>query len=559
MQANGFPIQINTTNRKKVNDMTENENNRINGSAENNGKVISDLETLSHKYGLSFNASSYKTPDTDNDTPVSTISQSSPYTAQPRNNRPAGVPVTSFNPETAFGSIKLVYQNGENSPSGPEGRRLIYSEPETESIAEKRKRNRSAKGSQGFGAQPYVRHVASSENAMRRDDADAFRREYEVKKSNNETNRESANTVVPRTSARLVATNNNENSDRPVFQHYELTAGEKAGRFFRSFIPWKGDGAKEIARKIIMNISAVLVVLCFVYFIDNYIQHQDKIENNQEIIEMQTNAPTDNLEQRWAEIKAKYPDVDFPEGMNIKYAELYAQNQDFVGWLKIDNTNIDTPIVQSKLDSEGNGNDEFYLRRNFYKEDDKYGNPFLDSYNAGSELDTNNIIYGHNMTDGLSFAQLEKYYTVDGFKESPIIRYSTLYKDYYFKVYAVFVTNGSHAGDNNYLFDYTITNFTGEENFGTFIEAIDERKLYDTGVDITPSDKILTLSTCSYEIKANQMGRLAVVGRLVREGESTAVDTSLVTVNPNPRYPQIWYDEHGMSNPYRDAFQWIPQ
>ena len=538
--------------------MAENDTNRIDNSAEKNNNVISDLEALSHKYGLSFNSDVYKTLTDDSNSPVSPVSRDNPYNAQPRNTRPAGVPVTTFNPDTAFGSIKLVYQNGEDSPTGPEGRRLIYSEPEPVSIAEKRKRNRSAKGSQGFGAQPYVKHVASSETAMRRDDADIFRREYEEKKNNNEINREPQNTVVPRTSARLVA-KNYDDDERPVFQHYELTAGEKVGRFFRSFIPWKGDAAKEVVRKIIMDVSAVLVILCFGYFIDNYIQHQDKLENNQQIIEMQTNPPTDNIEQRWAEIRAKYPDIDFPEGMNIKYAELYAQNQDFVGWLKIDNTNIDTPVVQKKADENGNVDEEYYLHRNFYQLDDKYGNPFLDGYNTGSELDSNTVIYGHNMTDGLSFAQLEKYYNIEGFKESPIIRYSTLYKDYYFKVYAVFITNGYHSGDNNYLFDYTITRFTGEENFGTFIEAINERKLYDTGVDINPSDKIITLSTCSYEIKQNQMGRLAVVGRLVREGESTSVDTSLVTENPSPRYPQIWYDEHGMANPYKDAFQWIPQ
>ena len=536
--------------------MAENETNRINDSAEKNNDVISNLEALSHKYGLSFSSDVYKSITENNTTPVSQdVSAKTPSV----NSRPAGVPVNTFNPETAFGSIKLVYQNDENSPSGPEGRRLIYSEPEPVSIAEKRKRNRSAKGSQGFGAQPYVKHVASSESAMRRDDADIFRREYEEKKNNNETNKETQNTVVPRTSARLVAKNYNYD-EGPVFQHYELTAGEKAGRFFRSFIPWKGDGAKEVIRKLIMDISAVLVIICFGYFIDNYIQHQDKLENNQQIIEMQTNpAPTDNLEQRWAEIRAKYPDITFPEGMNIKYAELYAQNQDFVGWLKIDNTNIDTPVVQKKVDENGEGDEEYYLHRNFYKKEDKYGNPFLDSYNTGSELDSNNVIYGHNMTDGLSFAQLEKYYTVDGFKESPIIRYSTLYNDYYFKVYAVFITNGYHSGDNNYLFDYTMTRFTGEENFGTFIEAIDERKLYDTGVDINPTDTLITLSTCSYEIKQNQMGRLAVIGRLVRPGESTAVDTSLVTENPSPRYPQIWYDEHNLPNPYKDAFQWIPQ
>lgn len=562
-QANGFLIQIDKQLRKKMNDMAENETNRISGGAGENNDVISNLEALSKKYGLSFDASAYKSPTDGSQYSLAQAKNSEKTYTPPKNNMPAGVPRVTFDPDTAIGSVRLVYTNGADAPSGPEGRRIIYSEPETETIAEKRMRNRAAqrsvKGSAGFGSQPYVRHVASSDTAMLRDDADKFTREYEEKKLNNETNKETEHTSVPRTSARLVATNTDaKKTETASFQHYEPTAGEKIGRFFKSFIPWKGDGAKEVARKLIMDLSAVLVVLCFVYFVDNYIQHQDKLEKNKEIVEMQTDAPTDNLEARWAEIKARYPDVNFPEGMNIKYAELYAKNQDLVGWLKIDGTNIDTPIVQSALTEDGE-NDEFYLKRNFYKKDDKYGNPFLDSYNTGSELDTNNVIYGHNMTDGLSFAQLEKYYTPDGFRESPVIRYSTIYKDYYFKVYAVIITNGYHSGDNNYLFDYTITRFTGEENFSTFIEAIDERKLYDTGVDINTRDKIITLSTCSYEIKQNQMGRLAVIGRLVRDGESTAVDTSKVTENPNPRYPQIWYDEHGLQNPYKDAFQWIPE
>lgn len=542
-------------------DMAENETNKINGSADGNPDVISNLEVLSKKYGLSFDSSAYKSSSAASHySPVQTQSSEPVYTP-PRNNTPAGVPKSSFDLNTALGSVKLVYTNGADAPSGPEGRRIIYSEPETETIAEKRMRNRvaqrSSKGAAGFGSQPYVRHVASSDAAMQRDDADMFARQYEENKSRNETNKESDPTTVPRTSARLVASNADK-AQAPVFQHYEPTAGEKAGRFFKSFIPWKGDSAKEVFRKLIMNISAILVICCFAYFVDNYIQHQDKIENNQQIVEMQTNAPTENLEARWAEIRAKYPDIEFPEGMNIKYAELYAQNQDLVGWLKIDNTNIDTPIVQSGLTEDGKST-EFYLYRDFYKKDDKYGNPFLDSFNTGAELDSNNVIYGHNMTDGLSFAQLEKYHTIEGFKESPIIKYSTIYKDYYFKVYAVFITNGYHSGDNGYLFDYTMTRFTGEENFGTFIEAIDERKLYDTGVDIRPDDKLITLSTCSYEIKQNQMGRLAVVGRLVRAGESTEIDTSKATVNPSPRYPQVWYDEHNMANPYKDAFQWIPE
>ena len=104
-----------------------------------------------------------------------------------------------------------------------------------------------------------------------------------------------------------------------------------------------------------------------------------------------------------------------------------------------------------------------------------------------------------------------------------------------------------------------MSHFPSAENFEKFIQAIDERKLYDTGVDITKGDKLITLSTCSYEIKKTDMGRLAVVGRLVRPGEDISVDTSKAVANENIRYPQVWYDEHNMKNPYIDAYQWIPE
>ena len=76
---------------------------------------------------------------------------------------------------------------------------------------------------------------------------------------------------------------------------------------------------------------------------------------------------------------------------------------------------------------------------------------------------------------------------------------------------------------------------------------------------INKNDKLITLSTCSYEIKQGEMGRLAVIGRLVREGESISVDTSKAVLNENVRYPQIWYDEHNMRNPFAGAYQWIPE
>lgn len=535
--------------------MTDFDNNKPTGTSDNGSGIISDLDALSKKYGISSEVSASGS---------GAVNTGSPRAySPPKNNHPARTPRIVYDSNSPGSGVRIVYGDEETMPKGPEGRRVIYSESESESIAEKRRRNaqRSAKGSQGFGSQPYVRHVASSPTAMQRDDEETFSRTYKTKKENEpETKTATADSPIKESKGRLVATNPDyEEKKNSVHMHYEKTAGEKVASFFKAFIPWKGDSAKEVFRKIIMNVSAILVLLCFGYFIDNYIQHQEELQKQEEIKNNIPEAETvDDLEARWAEKKAMYPDVDFPEGMNIKWADLYAKNQDLIGWLKIDNTNIDSAVMHTPSDKDKT-NEDFYLRRNFYKKDDKYGTPYLDKFNTGKSLDSNNTIYGHNMMDGLSFAQLEKYYTIDGFKQSPIIKYSTIYEDYYFKVYAAFITNGYPSGDNNYLFNYNISHFPSDANFEKFIEAIDERKLYDTGVDINKDDKLLTLSTCSYEIEKTDMGRLAVVGRLVRPGESISVDTSKAVANDNIRYPQIWYDEHNMRNPYANSYQWIPE
>lgn len=537
--------------------MAEFDKDKSAADSDKNNDIISDLEVLSKKYDIAFDPTRYKSPSQNSHySPLDKNADISMIYNPPRNNHPARTPKIVYDSSAASNGVKIVYENTANTPQGPQGKRVIYMEEEVEPIAEKRRRNaanapqKTVKGSQGFGSQPYVRHVASSESAVKRDDAQAFSKAYEKKKTEPTENTNETETSITG-SSRSVA-----KGERKVHQHYEETASEKFTRFLRSFLPWKGDPAKEIFRKVIMDISAVLVLICFGFFIDNYIQHQQQLQHNQSL--KVTEAQTSELDAQWAAIRAKYPDIDFPEGMNIKFAELYATNQDMVGYLHIDNTNIDTPVVQYKGDIDSDGED-FYLRRNFYKSPDKYGVAYLDAYNTGSSLDKNNTIYGHNMTDGLAFAQLEKYYTIEGFKESPVIRYSTLFNDYYFKVYAVIITNGYPSGDNGYLFNYIAAHFPTDKNFEEFIEALDERKLYDTGVDINKDDKLITLSTCSYEIKKTDMGRLAVIGRLVRDGESTAVDTSLATKNTNVRYPQIWYDEHKTNNPYKNAYQWKSQ
>ena len=148
--------------------------------------------------------------------------------------------------------------------------------------------------------------------------------------------------------------------------------------------------------------------------------------------------------------------------------------------------------------------------------------------------------------DDKIFGTLEQYRTVDGFKKAPLIGMSTLYGDYTFKVYAVFITNSMPSDDNGHIFNYIFTNAANNQ-FMNYVREIDKRKLYSTGVDINENDKIITLSTCCYDFDD---ARLVVVGRLLREGESADIDFSLARKNENPKFPQAYYDKNRTANPY---------
>lgn len=243
--------------------------------------------------------------------------------------------------------------------------------------------------------------------------------------------------------------------------------------------------------------------------------------------------------------------TEYPAGIQEKYKALYMQNQDFVGWLTVPGTSIDTPVYQAS-------NNDYYLKHDNYDTYTKYGIPFLDMYCGVETLSRNSTIYGHNFDNGLIFDHLHKYQDIEFFKENPIIEFNTLYKDYKWKIIAAFHTNGSSDGDNGYLFYYIAANM-GNRNFMEFYDELQQRSYIHTGVDVNETDKILTLSTCTYFFDRNgklENARFAVVARLVREGESTEIDPTLAKANDNVRYPQLYYTVFGGKNPYKNATQW---
>lgn len=265
-------------------------------------------------------------------------------------------------------------------------------------------------------------------------------------------------------------------------------------------------------------------------------------------------ADNGDAENVYTKMVAKYNDVVYPAGIQQKLTRLYAQNKETVGWLYIPGTSINTPVVQHK-------DNDFYLTNNFYGSYTRYGCVYSDYQNKKNTLSKNTVIYGHDMSCGTAFYDLNRYDDIEWYKKNPVIQYCTLNGNYTFLIYTAFLTTVNAKDDGGYMFNFIEPNMT-DSNFAGFIEQVNQRALYTTGVDLKASDRIINLSTCNYTY-TNYVGkkvdtRLVVIGRLLRSGESADVNTSKAKENPNYRRPQVWYDYKGTSNPYAGSRSWKP-
>lgn len=276
---------------------------------------------------------------------------------------------------------------------------------------------------------------------------------------------------------------------------------------------------------------------------------EGKKKNNKK--EEETTERVLTIEEQWEQLYKDYPFVKFPEGLSLKYAKLYAVNQDFVGYLSIDRLGVELPVVQSQKDTD---TENYYLRKSFYKKYSVYGCPFVPKDNDMKNLDRNTVIYGHNNNSNIAFAPLNKYKTLDGYKTAPVIQFDTVYANHKWKIISAFITNTKPEDDNGYVFNYNFTKLKSNEEFMRYISFVKERSIYDTGVDVLPSDKILTLSTCSHDFDD---ARFVVVARLVRPGETADVNTAIARNNEKPRYPQAYYDKKDRKNPYKNSDKWL--
>jgi len=193
----------------------------------------------------------------------------------------------------------------------------------------------------------------------------------------------------------------------------------------------------------------------------------------------------------------------------IDLLSLYKINNDLIGWIRIENTSLNYPVVQSKIKN-------YYLRKDFYKNYSSYGTPFL-AEKCNINTSENLIIYGHHIRNDKMFGFLEKYKSKEFYEENKIINFYTLNGEETistkYEIFAVFKTVVYTDNDFKY---YNYTDFNSETEFESFINKVQSISMYNTGITPKYGDKFITLSTCEY---SNKNGRLVVIARNVGNEE----------------------------------------
>lgn len=188
-----------------------------------------------------------------------------------------------------------------------------------------------------------------------------------------------------------------------------------------------------------------------------------------------------------------------------KVKELQKENTDVKGWIRIEDTIINYPILQTT-------DNDYYLTHNYKKEKSKYGSIFINPNSNLKDVNSNVIIYGHNMKDGQMFTDLLKYQDKSFYEEHPTIKIVTEESEKQYEIIYVFKSRIFYQDEENVFRYYKYYNFENENKYNEYINNCKKVELYDTGKTATYGDQLITLITCEY---SQENGRLVVVAKLL--------------------------------------------
>lgn len=248
----------------------------------------------------------------------------------------------------------------------------------------------------------------------------------------------------------------------------------------------KGKHAQRIKKvKIIPFCIFTILLVISSYFVYNYIGSS----NNRRIYE---------------EIDTSV--INTANNKNVEKVKYLRQiNEEVIGWLKINNTDIDYPLLQTRDNS-------YYLTHNYKKEESKYGSIFINNKSNVKDDKSNIIIYGHNMKDKQMFNSLLKYENKEYYDNHNIIKVATEKEENDYLIISVFKSRIFYRNEKDVFRYYNYTYFDNETEYTNFINKCKEIQLYDTNIQAKYGEQLITLITCDY---SQENGRLVIIAKKI--------------------------------------------
>ncbi len=295
------------------------------------------------------------------------------------------------------------------------------------------------------------------------------------------------------------------------------TAPPSSVRRWPSLLPQRGDSRRKCLLKIIGWATALLILIGGIVGIYQFI-----------------NAPTDNralqdsLRHMYrGEVVSDTDELLYPQGMTAQFRNLYDMNVNVAGWLRIDDTVIDYPVM---LHSDG-----FYESHSFTDDLSYYGQPYVNVADYASLMrdERVRIVYGNNTADGQMFSSLLSYRRPAFLRQHSTVTFHTLFDTASYEIFAVMVVDSGESAS----WRYDQTDFVDDAAYEKYIAAIRARSLFDCDVTVTAEDRLLLLTTDAHEEYGRSNARLVVVARRLGAEESL---TPTYRWNTDVRMPDGW-------------------
>ena len=241
-------------------------------------------------------------------------------------------------------------------------------------------------------------------------------------------------------------------------------------------------GIKKIY--IFINVILIfLIILSIIYILDFFLLKKEAAEESNLLNTIEIDENEINLRDTKT--------IGKSSERIIKIRKLQKENPDIIGWLEIENTNINYPVLQGT-------DNEYYMTHNYKKEKSKKGSIFLSKDYDWSIPSTNLLIYGHNLRNGTMFEELLKYENEEFYKEHPSIRFTTAKEDAEYAIIAVFKSRVYYQSESNVFRYYYFVNAKTQEEYNKFVENAKQASLYNIEETASNGEQLITLSTCSY-------------------------------------------------------------